>query len=90
MVGCLHPRITAQVLSRHPSISCQDKLSYGRYNCQSLDSGVALDTKFIDYVQGLQREVPEELHQQAAYFLGVSMSAGIETFCPEHLPRLND
>ncbi|HCF26485.1 MAG TPA: hypothetical protein DEV81_04585, partial [Cyanobacteria bacterium UBA11049] len=40
------------------SLSDRDKLEYGHYTCQALDSKVSLDTIFFDYIRTVMKDVP--------------------------------
>lgn len=71
-------------------LSEQDKLSYGHYTCQALATKVSLDTILFDYLQAVAKDVSPNMQQQAGFFLGSSMYAGVHSFCPSYLPQLND
>lgn len=68
----------------------EDKLRYGHYACQSLDAGMSFDTIFFNYAQALIKDTPREQQSQAGSFVGLSIGAGVHSFCPEHMPQLMD
>lgn len=72
------------------SFSDRDKLEYGHYTCQALDSKVSWDTIFFDYIRTVIKDVPAQQQHQAGFLLGSSMYAGVYSFCPQYMPQLNE
>jgi hypothetical protein len=72
------------------SLSDRDKLEYGHYTCQALESKVSLDTIFFDYMRSVIKNVPAQQQHQAGFLLGSSMYAGVYSFCPQYMPQLNE
>lgn len=80
----------AQGAPDYLKISDRDKLSYGYRTCEALEANVSLDTLFFDYVKSVMKDIPPKQQQQAGFLLGSSMYAGVYSFCPKHLPQLNE
>ena len=83
-------QVLAQAAPEYLKVSDQDKLDYGRYTCQALDSQISLDQVFMNHMKAMVREVPPGLHRQAGFFIGSSMQFGVNSFCPNYLPELNE
>lgn len=80
----------AQGAPDYLKLSDRDKLSYGYRTCEALEANVSLDTLFFDYVKSVMKDVPPKQQHQAGFLLGSSMYAGVYSFCPKHLPQLNE
>lgn len=80
----------AQGAPDYISLSDAEKLNYGHYTCEALDKKVSLDTLFVDYISTVMKDVPTQQRQQAGFLLGSSMYAGVYSFCPQHMPELNE
>lgn len=80
----------AQGAPAYLNISNQDKLRYGHYACKALNAKVPLNTVFANYIQAVIKDLSPELRSQAAYFVGSTMGAGIETLCPQYIPQLSE
>ena len=72
------------------SLSDRDKLEYGHYTCQALESKVSLDTIFFDYIRSVIKNVPAQQQHQAGFLLGSSMYTGVYSFCPQYMPQLDE